>query len=40
MQELAQMNRELERYAEGVSHDLRGPLADILLANELLRGKL
>lgn len=40
IKELAHLNRELEGYAHAVSHDLKGPLTDILLANELLRGKL
>jgi signal transduction histidine kinase len=40
IKDLARLNRELEGYAHAVSHDLKGPLTDILLANELLRGKL
>jgi len=40
MQELSRLNRELDGYAHVVSHDLKGPLTDIMLANELLRDKL
>jgi signal transduction histidine kinase len=40
MRELARLNRELDGYAHVVSHDLKGPLTDIMLANELLREKL
>jgi nitrogen-specific signal transduction histidine kinase len=36
-EELLEVNRELDSYARAVSHDLRGPLAAITLANEMLK---
>lgn len=36
-EDLRKANEELDRYARGVSHDLRAPLAAVSLANELLR---
>ncbi len=38
--ELSKVNRELQGYAHSVSHGLKEPLAEILLANEILRQRL
>lgn len=40
VRELAELNRELEGYAHTVSHDLKGPLTNIMLANRVLQEKI
>ncbi|MFH1150758.1 MAG: HAMP domain-containing sensor histidine kinase [Actinomycetota bacterium] len=40
VRQLSATNRQLEEYTQEVSHDLKGPLTGILLANEVLREKL